>query len=112
MAGKYSVKETIDVINFMLPVASALQAAKANDGKIDYKDLALLAPTLPAAFPAISGADAIPAELSEMDAEDIEQVKQAILAKMPILGAKWLTVAENCLAAAVAIYKTVRALQN
>lgn len=110
MGGTYGTKETCEIIAFGLGLASSVQQAKANDGVIDTKDLPLLLPVIPTVLPAIENISAVPAELGELDEEDLATVQAFVLAKLPAVGEQWTTIATNALVAGLAIYRIIKAL--
>lgn len=71
MDTKFGVKETIEVLSFGFDLSEAIQVAKANDGKVDWKDagsfIGLVVGSLPKA---ISGIQNVPSELSELSDEE------------------------------------------
>lgn len=61
-----TVKESKEVIALVIATANAINDARA-DGKIDYKDTALILPIIPKIGPAIDNIGEVPAELADLD---------------------------------------------
>lgn len=69
---KIGIQNVVEIIAFGSAVAKALKEAKANDGKIDFKDIGLLFPVAPLVVPMIDGITQVPKELGDLDAGEIE----------------------------------------
>lgn len=75
MAG---VQDIIDVIDLMEEIASSYEAAKA-DGTVSIFDIPKFAGVFPALQAAVSGADQIPEQIKDMDADEVKLVIQRLL---------------------------------
>lgn len=64
------IEETTDVVKFGISLTNAIVKAK-EDGKINLLDLALLVSPLTKLFPAISGIDKVPAEIADINDEEL-----------------------------------------
>lgn len=84
MAGKYSVQNTIEVLDLGMSLAKAIKSAKA-DGKLDVADIAHLLPIITKVEPAIKDVDQIPLELEELDKEDSERILELGRKRFPEL---------------------------
>ena len=72
----YGIKETIELMQAGVAIKSAVETAKANDGKIDLlTDWPGFAAALPALFSAVQGGNQIPKELGDLDEEEIQQLR-------------------------------------
>lgn len=71
----HNIKE---VVALVIASVDAVKEAKA-DGKIGLEDLALLMKLLPVVGPAVDGAGDIPAELSDLSAEEVAEVAAYIM---------------------------------
>ncbi len=103
-----TIKETLEVIDLGLALSGAV-VASLKDGKIDSVDVPNLFPLFTVLMPAIEGIDQIPTELSDIDAVELETIKDHILAKLPSIGGEWMGFASECLKAGIAIYRTIQA---
>lgn len=71
----FGVKETIEVLTFGFDFSEAVQLAKANDGKVDWKDAGLFFGLAVGSLPkAISGIQNVPKELSELSQEERDEI--------------------------------------
>lgn len=112
MAGKYSVKETIEAFDLGFALVEAGKTALA-DGKVNIFDLPVLIPLFPKVQPAVEGAELIISELSEMDEEDAKalfayaEAKVGGLVSDPVVKHKILVAlkAGLALAEAIAVFK-------
>lgn len=66
-------KETKDVLALGFAFAKAYKAAKA-DGQVNSMDLPLLVSAFPALGPALEGIDQVPAELKDLDLEEVGDI--------------------------------------
>lgn len=70
-AESVGIQNIVEVIQFGAAVAKAIKEAKANDGKIDFKDVGLLFPVAPLVVPVIDGIGQIPKELGDLDEAEL-----------------------------------------
>ncbi|TXH08656.1 MAG: hypothetical protein E6R04_10240 [Spirochaetes bacterium] len=73
MPGQYSIKNTLEVLDFGFGIGGAIKSSQA-DGKIDANDLVNLIPLLPLAGPAFEDLSLVPKELGEMAEDEAKQV--------------------------------------
>lgn len=69
MAGKYGVKETLEIFDLGHAVVKAGVEAAA-DGKVNILDIGVVLPLIPKVSPALQDADKSLLELAEMDQAD------------------------------------------
>ncbi len=93
-----AIKETKEMVMFMAKLASGLGAAAA-DGKLDFLDVAKLAPVLMRAGDAMSGMEMIPAELADLDAEEREELIAMFAAEFSWPEGEIEELIEKCMAA-------------
>ena len=75
MEQMFGVKETIEVLTFGFDFSEAVQMAKTNDGKVDWKDAGLFFGLAVGSLPkAISGIQNVPKELSELSEEERDEI--------------------------------------
>jgi len=70
----YTIKETSELIEAVIALKDAAAAAKANDGKINFGDLALFVPALIKLPDAINDIEQIPRELGDLDEDEIQEL--------------------------------------
>lgn len=70
-AESVGIQNIVEVIQFGAAVAKAIKEAKANDGKIDFKDVGLLFPVAPLVVPMVDGIGQIPKELGDLDEAEL-----------------------------------------
>lgn len=111
MAGIYSVKNTLEVLDLGFGIGGALKAAKA-DGMISLSDLQHVMPVFFAVPPALEDLSMVPKEILELDADDQAQVLAHVKAKMPSItdDAQAILVAAACVKAGLAIGEVVALL--
>jgi hypothetical protein len=107
MSEKKGVKELKEMIDLALAGVDVGIKASA-DGKVDVQDLSLLLSLIPLAGPAIDGVGEIPAELSDLSADEAAEVVAHIMAKLSLGNGKAIRVAEKALKAALAVYMLVQ----
>lgn len=105
MAG---IKNTLEVIDLGMAISGAV-VSSMKDGKVDSADVPNLFPLFPVLMPAIEDLDQIPTELSDIDAAELETIKDHILTKLPAIGGEWMTFASECLKAGIALYRAIKA---
>lgn len=76
MAG---IKETKEMLIFIAKLSSSIAHA-ASDGKLDFMDIARMAPVLMKAGDAMAGMEMIPAELADLTAEERDELIAAFAA--------------------------------
>lgn len=69
---KYDIKNTLEVVQFGVALAKAIDEAKKNDGKIDLADIGLLFPVAPLVVPMVEGIGTIPKELGDLSEAELE----------------------------------------
>lgn len=65
------IQNVVEIIQFGAAVSKAIKEAKANDGKIDFKDVGLLFPVAPLVVPMIDGITLVPKELGDLDENEL-----------------------------------------
>lgn len=96
MGGKFGVKETCDVLAVGLDIGYGCGASIKDDGKITLSDAVNFMPAVLDIPPALENCMVIPSELTELDDEDMGQIRDFVLergAKIPGIQQKWLRVA-------------------
>lgn len=68
------MKETSELLQFIILLARALHEAKENDGDIDFDDASLLLPVLMQAGPALGGVNQVITEVKRSTPEEREQL--------------------------------------
>ena len=105
-------KESKEVLACMLDLGEGFYKSLINDGKIDQADIINFLPTLMSLPIAIEGANLIPAELKDIEASDLVEIKDMILAKLGNLAGieeKWLIVAQGSINIAIEAIKIAKA---
>lgn len=72
------MKETLDILFLVRAIADAIERARS-DGKFDWFDLSHLGPLKEYVKTAIEGSQNIPAELLDLDAEEIKILLTGLL---------------------------------
>jgi len=75
---KYGIQETQDVITLIASFLYALGAAKA-DNKWHWTDSFKFMQTLKSVPSAVVGLDKVPAEIADIDAEELKQIEERII---------------------------------
>lgn len=83
MSGVKDVSQLKDVVVFSVKLANGVQAAM-KDGKISFDDGAILIGLIPAAGAAIQGADQIPAEIADFQAEEAVELVNAVAVELVV----------------------------
>jgi len=73
--GIHSIKETKDAMEFLLALHNGVQVSM-EDGKINFFDLPNLVKPMLKLSAAMEGMKSIPAELSELDADEVAEIKE------------------------------------
>lgn len=82
MGGQYGVVEAKEVFDLGFSLVSAVKSAKENDGKIDFKDLPLLALVVPNVGAALDKINMVPSELKDLDEADAKDLLAHAAAKL------------------------------
>lgn len=110
---KMGVKELTEVVDLALGLAD-LGIGVAKDKKVDVKDLGLLLSKAPGlirdAVSAAEGIDKVPAELSDLSAEEASQLAAHVVVRLSVDDAKAKLIVEKALHAAVASYELGKAI--
>jgi hypothetical protein len=108
MAGKYSVKNTLEVVDLGIAVGVGLKNAKA-DGKLDLSDIQHVFPVVFSLQPAIDELGVVPKELGELDQEELALIVAHVASKLPQVtdNARVLKLAGAYLEAGLAVAKAV-----
>ena len=108
----YGIKETKDVIELMLGIGDAVSKSLNDDGKLTLSDIQHFSSAmflLPSAF---TGIESVPMELKDLAENEVIEIKDLIIQKMPEVGEKWEAVASNAILAAWHIYGVIKAFQK
>jgi hypothetical protein len=109
---QYGIDETKDVVKLLMSVAKGVQKSLADDGKLTFGDLGNFTDAIFKLVPAIQGIEKVPHELKDLDASEVEQLKNLVLAEMPEVGDKWTIIVENALHTIWSVYQIVLALRS
>lgn len=71
-AESIGIQNALEVVQFGVALAKAIEDAKKDDGKIDLKDIGKLFPVAPLVVPMINGIDQVPKELGDLDQAELE----------------------------------------
>lgn len=69
---KQGIQNALEVVQFGVALAKAIDEAKKNDGKVDAKDLHLLMPVVPLIVPMVKDVDQVPKELGDLDETELQ----------------------------------------
>lgn len=81
------IKNLKEVVSLVLSGVTAVKSAQA-DGKIGLEDLALLITLVPSLGPALEGLSDVPAELSDLSAEEVAELAAMVIAAQSVDDAK------------------------
>jgi len=68
------IKEVKDALAMVFAFGKIFKQAKENDGVINAADLSLMVGAIPSMGPAFEGIDKIPAELKDLDMEEVKEL--------------------------------------
>lgn len=105
MAG---IKNVLEVIDLGMAITGAV-VVSLKDGKVDAADVPNLFPVFTVLMPAIDQIETIPTELSDIDATELETIKDHVLTKLPAIGGDWMVFTSECLKAGIALYSAIKA---
>ena len=105
------IKNTQELVALITAVAKTVKDANA-DGSVDANDLTSLIQIFPTLGPAIAGITDIPAELKDLDEDEITQLGNSVKEFVgDVVGGKYEEIAERSLKAGVEIFEIVKLLQ-
>jgi hypothetical protein len=102
------IKETLEVIDFGMALADAI-VKSAEDKKFSADDLQFVFPLFLTVGPAITDIAKVKEELEDLSPEELAQIRDHILAKLPSLGDKWMVTATESLKIAISVYTIIEA---
>jgi hypothetical protein len=105
----YGIKETKEVIELMLAIGDGVAKSFKDDGKLTLGDIQHFTGALFLIPSAFAGIENVPHELKDLQENEVVEIKNLILTKMPDVGDKWEAVAANAILAAWHIYEVVKA---
>ena len=109
MAG---IKETTEMVNLIVALTVLIKNASA-DGKVDAADLTLLIGVLPHLNGAISGINEIPAELKDLQQEEVEAISESVGAIIgDLAGDKYEDIADHAIRAGFEIVEIVKLFKS
>ena len=106
-----NIKESKEVLACMLDLGEGFYKSMADDGKINQADIVNFLPTLMSLPVAIEGATLVPAELKDLDASELLEIKEMVLAKLSGIAGiedKWLVVATESINIAISAIKIAK----
>jgi hypothetical protein len=104
------IKNLKEVLAFGLELGSAVYKSKMDDGKIDLGDLPKFLPAISLIPAALANISDVPAELKDLDLNEVEEIKALIaekLAGIEGLDEKWLVYANAALKIAQGVIEFV-----
>ena len=106
------IKETKEALVFGLEVGAGVFAALKDDGKVTVGDALVFTPAMVSLPAALDGADQIPAELKDLDENELMEIKDLVLGKLPTVGDKWYTVAAESINMGISAMKIFSAFKS
>ncbi len=82
--GQHSVKETKEVLDLGFALTAAIIASKESNGGFGMEDMANLMLVWPSVSGAVDNIGAVPAELGELDSEDVKELLDHAKAKLGV----------------------------
>lgn len=99
---KKSVKELKDVVVLLAQIANSSVSA-LKDGKVGVEDLSLFLKLIPLLPAAVDGAAQIPAELKDVDAAEVKELADAVVANLALDNEKAALVVSKSLGVVIAL---------
>lgn len=109
---QYGISETKDVVKLIMSISNGVQKSLADDGKLTIGDIGNFTDAVFKLVPAIQGIEKVPHEIKDLDASEIEELKNLVLSEMPEVGEKWSIIVENALHTIWSVYNIVLALRK
>lgn len=104
------IKETLEVIDFGLALAGmGVNALK--DGEVTGADVQFVFPVVMTVMPAFTDISLVAAELSDLEDEELLQIRDHILRGLPTLGDKWAVVATESLKIGLSAFQIIKAFK-
>lgn len=108
---KTGIDETKDLLAFAIATAEAVIASVA-DGRIGFEDAFRMIAPLQRAQAALVGSTSIPAELAELDAEEVVALKTYVLAEFDIANDRVEGIIEDALMIGLAFARLFSKVKN
>lgn len=89
------IQETKDVLLFGMALGNAIYASVADDGHVTLGDAANFVPAISAMPDALKNISEVPKELKDLDENELAEIRELVLSKIPDIGDKWLIVARE-----------------
>ena len=108
------IKETLEVLDFILDLTGGFYKSIKNDGKFTAEDIANFLPALVSLPAAIEGFSLVLPELKDLNDAEMEQIKDKVINKLGgVIGIeeKWLVVAQESINIAVSGIKLFKAFK-
>lgn len=111
---KRGISETLEILEFGLSLGDGLAKSLA-DKEIKVEDLANFLPSILLIPNAFQGINELPAELKDLDAAELDQIKTVVINKLGSIAgieAKWLTIAQESFAIGLSVSKIIKAIKE
>lgn len=110
--GQFGVNETLEVISFGMFVGKGVFDSLAGDNKIDVSDYTNFLPALMQVPDALTGISEIPKEMGELAPEEMILIRDHVLAALPEIGEKWVTVAKSAFTIGFEVLNILNAIKK
>lgn len=110
--GTVGINEFLDVIDVGLLAGKGIFASLKDDGKITATDYVNFFPAVMQAPDALTGITSVPAELADLQVEEVAILEKHILSRVPEVGSKWMEVASASFQIGAGIVKLLKALKT
>lgn len=105
------IENTLDIIDLGIALARGCMGA-FEDKEFSLSDLFEAGPAILALPAAIEGVTDVPAELQDLSAAEIEQIRDHVLAAVPEVGERWLVVAREAISVIRSVALIYRSLKG
>jgi hypothetical protein len=105
------MKETTELLKFVLRVAEKIEAGLADDGKLSWAEMAALLPDMTALPGALEGFKEIGSELKEMD-EAAKLELYMVIDSLKLTDPKKEAIAEEALKVSLSVYKLIELIKD
>ena len=102
----YGIQETKDVVKLGIEIGEAFDRALDN-GKLGIEDLSQFFGVFTSASAAFAGITKVPAEIKDLSAEEMEELKSFVETEFDIANDRLEEVIEKAIAAALRIYEII-----
>jgi hypothetical protein len=109
---KIGIENLKEVVEFGMELSLGLHKAKIDDGKITLGDLPHFMAAIALLPKAVMGIDQVPAEAADLDLEELEELKNLVLAKLASfegIEQKWLDIVNASLQVVQGLLKLYKA---